>query len=435
MNEAGQVSGLDPDPVARSDASVVVLGCGAVGLPLAVALASRGRFVLGVDTDADRVRHLSQGRCALVEDGLELALKAALARGAIAFSAEVDPADHRRTFIVAVPTPASARSGFDNGPLDAAMATIAAAARDGDLVCLRSTVPIGATRRLAGASGGSRLRWAACPDRSLAGRAFAEQFETPHLVGGLDAAASNLATDLLEGLAPVVRVRDPETAEAIKLFANVSRDVTFALANQFALICEAAGIDVSHVRAAGSHGYVRFDLARPGPVGGPCLSKDVHVLAASESVAGLDLGLLTAARAVNESLAPRVARDILARLPGEERPVAVLGMAFKGVPATADQRDGFGGDLARALRFARPDLEIRTWDPVEAPDHQARDATIQGAAVVVLANDHPDLVAAARELPRSAPDAIVYDLAGVLGSGALGSGNQILRLGDRAPIR
>jgi len=435
MTEPGQLSGSDTVSVARSRASVVVLGCGGVGLPLAVALACRGHLVLGVDIDAARVRDLSLGRCPLVDDGLDVALKGALVRGAVAFAGEVKPADHNRAFIIAVPTPASAKSGFDHGPLDAATAMVAAVARDGDLVCVRSTVPIGATRRLASACGALKLRWAACPDRSVAGRAFAEQFETPHLVGSLDVAAGDSATELLHRLAPVVRVPNPETAEAIKLFTNVSRDVTFALANQFALICEAAGIDVSHVRAAGSQGYARFELARPGPVGGPCLSKDLHVLEASESVAGLDLGLLVAARAVNESLAPRVARDILGRLPGEQGPVAVLGMAFKGVPATDDQRGGFGRTLARALRSARPDLEIRTWDPVETPDHRARDAAIQDAAVVVLANDHPALAAAAYQLPRSAPAAVVYDLTGVLRTAGLGLDNQVLRLGSGASLR
>jgi UDP-N-acetyl-D-mannosaminuronic acid dehydrogenase len=413
---------------------VVLVGCGAIGLPLAVAFASLGCGVLGVDIDARRVERLSQGRCDLAEEGLSSALTGALAKQAIAFAGDVEPADHPRAFIIAVPTPASA-AGFDSGPLEAATAVVTAAAREGDLVCVRSTVPIGATRRLAEAPATRRLRWAACPDRSLAGRAFTEQFETPHLVGGLDAVAGDLAAALFAGLAPVVRVRDPETAEAIKLFTNVSRDVTFAVANQFAMICEAAGVDASEVCAAGTQGYGRFQLARPGPVGGPCLTKDVHVLAASEALTGLDLGLLTTARAVNERMAPRLARDILARLGPKPGPVAILGMAFKGVPATLDQRLAFGAELVGALASARPGLDMRTWDPVETPDCNARDAAIDGAAIVVLANDHPALAVAARQLPRLASGALVYDLAGVLTPGGLGSGIQIRRFGEGGATR
>ncbi len=406
---------------------MVVIGCGAVGLPLAAALARQGRRVLGVDVDERRVAELAQGRCNLVDEGLKEALNAALSEDALAFSAVLSTAGHPRVFIIAAPTRASAEAGFESGPLDAAVASVIAAARDGDLVCIRSTVPIGTTRSLAESAGGRPLRWAACPDRSLSGCALADQFRTPHLVGGLGAEAGARAAELFASLGPVVRVADPETAEAIKLFANVSRDATFALANQFALICEATGVDIGAVRSAGAEGYDRFQLTRPGPVGGPCLTKDVHVLAASPAMAGLDISLLTAARAVNDSLAPGLAREIVARLGSSRGPVAVLGLGFKGVPATLDQRRGFGGELAKALAAEQPDLEIRTWDPVEAPDDAARDTVLRGAKVVVLANDHPALAAAVRRLPELAPDAMVHDLAGVAKSTP---GVVIKRFGD-----
>jgi UDP-N-acetyl-D-mannosaminuronic acid dehydrogenase len=314
--------------------------------------------------------------------------------------------------------------------MEAATRSIAAAAREGDLVCIRSTVPIGTTRRLAESLQAKRLLWAACPDRSLSGCTFAGQRQTPHLVGGLGPAAGDLAANLLGVLGSVVRVRDPETAEAIKLFANVSRYVTFALANQFAVICEAAGINVSEVRAAGAEGYSRFALPRPGPVGGPCLTKDVHVLAASAATKGLDLRLLTIARAMNESLTPRIAREILQQLGQSRGPVAILGLAFKGLPATRDQRFAFGPELAGLLASARPELEIRLWDPVVTPDTKLRDAALLGATVVVLANDHPDLADAVHAARRLAPDAVVRDVAGVLTPETAPSDLIVRRFGD-----
>lgn len=411
----------------RGIESVVLIGCGAIGLPLGVGLASRGHRVLGLDIDAARVATLSRGDGRTGEADLQAALEAALAKGALAFATRLEPANERRAFVIAVPTPAGA-DGFDGGPLAAAAASIDAVAREGDLVCVRSTVPIGATRRLAQASA-RRLAWAACPDRSVSGRAFAEQFEVPNLVGGLDADAGDQAEALLSSLSPVVRVRDPETAEAIKLFGNVSRDVTFALVNQFALVCEAAGVDIEEVRTAGGSGYDRFRLGRPGPVGGPCLTKDVHVLAASEALHGLDLGLLMAGRAVNQSIAPRLAAAILDQFGEPLRPVAILGMAFKGVPATLDQRGGFGGELARELARRRGDLAVRTWDPVETPDQAAFAAAVRGAGAVVLANEHPALAAAAQALPGLAPGAWVYDVAGALPADAALAGVQLRRFG------
>lgn len=310
------------------------------------------------------------------------------------------------------------------------MDMIATTARNDDLVCIRSTVPIGATRQLAAAYSAQRLLFAACPDRSLAGRALSEQFELPHLIGGLDNVAGDLAVELFAALAPTVRVRDPETAEAIKLFANLARDMNFALANQFALICEAVGIATSEVRAAGGDGYPRFRPARPGPAGGPCLTKDLYLLAASEGVAGLDLGFLGAGRAVNQNLAAWLAGEIVARTDARPGPVAVLGMAFKGIPATADHRNGFGGELVAALRFLRPGLVIRTWDPVAVAGSVARRTAVHGATVVVLANDHPDLASIMDDGAALAPRAVVYDMTGVLPRGEIGPGLEVRRFGD-----
>jgi len=127
--------------------AVVVIGCGAIGLPLATALARAGLSVLGVDTDAARLAELQAGRTDLVEPGLAEALREGLGQGRLAFAENLGAVERERAYIVAVPTPILIDGAFDKAPLEAAMAAIAAAARPGDLVCIRSTVPIGATSR------------------------------------------------------------------------------------------------------------------------------------------------------------------------------------------------------------------------------------------------------------------------------------------------
>ena len=406
---------------------VVVIGCGAIGLPLAAALASRGAQVLGIDSDAAKAAELAAGRTELVDAGLADALHEGLSNGRLAFAEALGPADRARAYVIATPTPALADGGFDKTPLKQALAGIAAVARPGDLVCIRSTVPIGVTRGLAKAFAAAGLAFAACPDRSVSGNAYAEQFSVPHIVGGLDEAAGAWAEALFAPLGAVVRTPDPETAEAIKLFANVQRDVTFALANQFALICEASGVDFAAVRQAGAAGFPRFSLARPGPVGGPCLTKDLALLLASGGVDRIDTALLSAARALNESLADRVAGDIEAELVG--RPgaaVAILGLAFKGSPPTADRRGAFAGILTERPRRRLPGLEARHWDPVGDPPASRR-AALDGAAIVVLANDHPGLADGLES--DLAPGAVVFDLTGLVEADAR---FDLRRLGDGA---
>ncbi|HLI67477.1 MAG TPA: nucleotide sugar dehydrogenase [Caulobacteraceae bacterium] len=395
---------------AGASAEVVVVGCGAIGLPLAVAFASAGAAVLGLDTDPARLERLAAGDDLSGEPDLAVALQEGLAGGRIAFAAGPPPTDRSRVYVIAVPTPAAAGGGLDAEPLGQAMAAIARDAGPGALVCVRSTVPIGTTRTLAAAWPG--LAFAATPDRSVAGRAYREQFEIPHLVGGLDGAAGEAAEALFARLGPVVRTADPETAEAIKLFANAARDATFALANQFALVCEATGVDFEAVRVLGAAGFPRLSLARAGPVGGPCLSKDLELLLASQGVVRAGVELLAAARRLNGELPEHVARaigvEITAR--GEAaRAVAVLGLAFKGEPPTSDRRGAFAGALIERLQAAHPDLEVRAWDPV-SDGHAARRAALDGAAIVVLANDHPALGQGLADELRAG--AIVFDMTG-----------------------
>jgi len=398
---------------------VVVVGCGAIGLSLAVAMAGAGRRVVGVDIDAGRVAALNAGRLDLLDDGLAKPFSDALGDGRLSFQADLTPADASRVYVAAVPTPADAETGWRRSMLDAAMETVGRACHSGELVCIRSTVPIGTTRAY---GQGAAFDVACCPDRTVAGRGYLGQFETPHLIGALTASAEQGARALFGTLGPVVTVSDPETAEAIKLFANIQRDVAFALANQFALVCEAAGIDVDEVRVAGAAGYPRFSIPRPGPAGGPCLTKDVHLLQSSAALDGVDISLLLAARATNGGLAEVIAKRIEIQLAACARPaVALLGLAFKGSPPTLDRRGGFADDLVRVLSQRMPDLDLRAWDPAADPGSRALQESVAGADLIVLANDHPALAGAAALAARIAPEATIIDMCGVLGSGHAGS--------------
>jgi UDP-N-acetyl-D-mannosaminuronic acid dehydrogenase len=416
---------------------VVLVGCGAIGFPLAVAFASRGCNVVGVDTDPARLDALRAGRVAELDERLPEAFAAALAAGRLSFQDTLAPSDAPRAFILAVPTPVDADGTPVLGNVEAALASVAAVAGDGDLLVVRATVPIGTTRRLAQmlAERGRHLIVAACPDRTVAGRSYVEQFLVPHIIGGLGAEAAGVARHLFERLGPIVEVSTPEAAEAIKLFANVQRDVTFALANQFALVCDALDLDLGEIVSAGSTDYPRFALARPGPVAGPCLTKDTAILAHSIGTTQI-LDVALAARRLNASLVEHVAAAVVRHIERTKsaRPiVAVLGLAFKGNPPTTDRRGSFGMALAARLREVLARADLRLAEPT-SDDAIERDlvAATAAADVVVVANDHPDITAlGAYELAqRLKPGALIYDTCVALPFlGTLPNGVTLRRLG------
>ena len=127
------------------------------------------------------------------------------------------------------------------------------------------------------------------------------------------------------------------------------------------------------VITAGKLGYPRTNLAIPGPVGGPCLEKDPYILAEGLEPFGLKPEITLSARRVNERLPEEVGcrrRGAASAMPGfPARPVvAVLGLAFKGRPATDDLRGTMARPILASLRRRFQAAEWRGYDAVVAPD-------------------------------------------------------------------
>ena len=102
----------------------------------------------------------------------------------------------------------------------------------------------------------------------------------------------------------------------------------FAVANQFFMIADQAGVDYTNVLRAIREDYPRAaDLPGPGFAAGPCLFKDTMQLAAFTSD---HFPMGQAAMQVNEGLPGLHRRCARAPLDGlQGKTVGILGMAFK----------------------------------------------------------------------------------------------------------
>ena len=414
------------------DHNICIVGLGYVGLTLAVAMADAGFRVHGVERREDVLQVLAKGKAHFWEPRLDDKLRRVVENGAFTFSPDVDPAFEASAYILTVGTPLGADGKTTLDAVERAAGQVASVMKDGALVILRSTVKLGTARNVVWPileATGRTCEIAVCPERTLEGKALIELHELPQIIGADNPETRQRCTQLFGVLTPTtIALSSLEAAELTKLIDNTYRDVTFAFANEVARLCGQAGLSANEIIRAGRLGYPRTNVALPGPVGGPCLEKDPHILVESAAQYGVRMEITAAARSVNE-VQPRetvaLIRDHLdkagADLNSAGVRIALCGLAFKGVPPTDDLRGTMAKPILTEIQDAFPGATIVGFDPVVAhADAQAffgidiaptLGEAIEGATVVVVANNHPvfqgmEVAAMANNMARPG---VIYD--------------------------
>lgn len=341
------------------DSQICVVGVGYVGLTLGVAMAKRGYKVHGVEIDREKLSSLQLGKPYFYEAGLESAMRAVMNSGSLAFSDEI-PSRPYPIYIITVGTPLATGTKIPRfDMIERTAREISNVMTEDSMVVLRSTVAVGTTREIVLPILQEKVKEPQvvfAPERTLEGRALEELFALPQVLGAIDERSMARASQIFHRITPtVLNVSSLETAEIIKLFDNVYRDVQFAIGNEIAEICEAVGVNGHEAIRAANLGYGRTNIALPGYVGGPCLSKDPHILAYSLSRHNYKPKITLDARSLHEKLQGRIADRILKWAAGHdldprELKVTLLGMAFKGAPQTDDLRAAPSVIMARELR-------------------------------------------------------------------------------------
>jgi UDP-N-acetyl-D-mannosaminuronic acid dehydrogenase len=418
-----------------------VIGMGYVGLTLTAAMARKGFEVHGVEIQPAILDSLSRGRPHIFEPGVAEVFEELT--GERIFVAPELPADPVDAAIICVSTPvdpATHTPYLKN--LAAAARQIAQRCTPETLVVVRSTVPVGASRDvvlppLVEAWGSAHLVMA--PERTIQGMALRELVELPQVVGGLDEPSLEAGLALFGGFSDqVVPVSSLEAAELVKLTNNCHTDVIYAFGNEVARITERLGLDPLEVIRATNLDYPRPDIARPGYVGGGCLSKDPYIMLSGAGRSGHLPALIGAARALNEDLPVHVAGRVAEMMQAAGgRTLMVLGWAYKGWPPTDDMR---GTPIAAMMPvFTAAGIDVLGHDPLVTGEviraYGGEPADLRrgfaAADAVLLITDHPDYRALdVEDLLTGSPVRLVYDSWRILdGARVTGCGVRYASLG------
>ena len=226
-----------------------------------------------------------------------------------------------------------------------------------DAVVLRSTVPLGFTKRYCEMLS-TKIFYCFAPERTIEGKAIIELSTLPQIFGCDHKIHGDFFDKIFRSFSKeVVKVENSKTADMIKLTSNVYRDVIFGFSNEISLISYNNGINPKSVIDSCNYKYPRCNIYSSGPVAGPCLSKDSYILKQSINES-ITKSIILSSRRLNE----KYVIDILSDLISKVKKSSILGVSFKGTPPTNDIRDSFAISLNNYL--VDKNINVVGYDPL-----------------------------------------------------------------------
>jgi len=397
--------------------SVIVVGLGYVGLPLALSF-SKKLPTIGFDVDNDRVKALQNG----VDHNSEVDAREILSSDLMVTS---DPAciSDAEFIIVTVPTPITDDHKPDLRMLESASVLIGNQLRGrranlpAPIIVFESTTYPGCTEEFcaplieaaSGLRSGAGFTLGYSPERTNFGDSEHTLENVIKVVSGQTPKITDVIAYIygLIASAGVYVAENIRTAEASKVIENIQRDLNIALFNELAMLFDRMNIRSSDVFDAAATKW-NFHRYKPGIVGGHCIPVDPYYLTYKAESLGMESEIVLAGRSVNEKMTDFIAGKII-KLLGKNKVnhenliILVLGQTFKS--DVADIRNSKAILLVAAIE--REGVEVSVYDPlVSDPSDKALRRTITNPFdsnelydAVIVATPHQQFLDRQEDIP------------------------------------
>lgn len=341
-------------------ARAAIIGLGYVGLPLAMVLVDAGFSVYGIDTSAERVETLRNGRSYIL-DVSDDEVAQAVARQRFAPTSEYGVLADSDVVVICVPTPLRKTKDPDMSYVVDAVRMIEPFLHADMLIVLESTTYPGTTEELVasvvqaqGYTVGKDVYVCFSPERVDPGNARFGVRNTPKVLGGVTPTCTEMGLAFYgQAVEKTVGVSSVRVAEMVKLLENTFRAVNIGLVNELALMSERMGVNIWEVIGAASTKPFGFMPFYPGPgIGGHCIPLDPMYLAWKAQAYNFHTRFIALASDINAGMPRHVCAKVSETLNRSGKPlrgsrVLLLGMAYK--PDVTDYRESPGLEVYRLL--------------------------------------------------------------------------------------
>ena len=381
-----------PGFFAGKNIKVGIIGCGYVGLPLALRFADVGQQVTGFDLDKFKIDKLNAGESYIQHIPADKIREHVQAKR---FGATTDFSRLRDmdAILICVPTPLDERREPDLSYVEQTALAIAPNLQRNQLIVLESTTYPGTTEELVLPileKGGLRcpiargpgsentatdFYLAFSPEREDPGNKNFGLAQIPKVVGGINPASGQAAVGLYAQIVSrVVPVTSTRAAEMVKLLENIFRCVNIALVNELKQLSLRMDLDIWEVIDSAATKPFGFMPFYPGPgLGGHCIPVDPYYLSWKAREYDFATRFIELAGEINTEMPYHVVNAVAAALNERQKSIKgskilLLGVAYK--KDVDDLRESPSLKLLELLTARGADMDYN--DPYFAALHKMR---------------------------------------------------------------
>jgi UDP-N-acetyl-D-glucosamine dehydrogenase len=342
-----------PEFFAEKELKIGIIGCGYVGLPLALRFADVGQRVTGFDTDQEKITKLNAGQSYIQHISADKIKQHVQGKR---FDATTDFTRLREmdAVLICVPTPLDERREPDLSYVEKTAQSIAPNLQRNQLIVLESTTYPGTTEELvlpilekgglkcplARGAGSENVATdfylAFSPEREDPGNKQFGLAQIPKVVGGINPASGRAAVALYAQIvSKVVPVSSTRAAEMVKLLENIFRCVNIALVNELKQLSLRMDLDIWEVIDSAATKPFGFMPFYPGPgLGGHCIPVDPYYLSWKAREYDFATRFIELAGEINTAMPYNVVDALVTALNSHEKSVngskiLLLGVAYK----------------------------------------------------------------------------------------------------------